>query len=409
PPPPESFAPRRDSYQTPAQAYPDASSPTTTSSPVPQICQLCRKAAPPGEMYCLECQAKAKVAEAERVIKDVKTRVQELPEAEEILRTAKYALSDGDYKEAIAKAEIALTSANTTQSRYIEVDRIINETQALIIEQDRKGLDITRARSSLYLASSFMKSGNFAKANEYAQIARERALTALPKGSSTVPVPAEPARPTSQIPASFPPPVAPLSAGTAASPQPSASPPLPTLPEIKEISPGHSYLFRNPLPDKCFSIFMQKVKGNPPMARLSITRTYPEHIKEKYKVENVKMMWLTQTEASSQEPEIGTIGVFSLGLSSSERESEDTISPTNIARLTSTIKGFIDSHERSIILLEGLEYLIIQNDFRTVLKLIQLINEYILLKNAILLVPVDPSTMDSKELKLLEKDMLIGQ
>jgi len=186
--------------------------------------------------------------------------------------------------------------------------------------------------------------------------------------------------------------------------------PAPLSGERKAIEPGHSYLFKDPLPERCFKVFMDKVKGVPPMAGLSITRTYPTHIKDKYKVEDVKMLWLTQTSEASADSgqEFRGIGVFSLGLSPEEKESDETISPTNIPRLTSAIKSFIDENERSIILLEGLEYLIIQNDFKTVLRLIQLINEYILLKNAILLVPVDPSAMDVKELKLLEKDMLIA-
>jgi hypothetical protein len=63
--------------------------------------------------------------------------------------------------------------------------------------------------------------------------------------------------------------------------------------------------------------------------------------------------------------------------------------------------------EDSIVLLEGIEYLIIQNDFEKVIKALNSLNDYVTISGSRLLVPVSPKTMSEKELSILEKEFRV--
>ena len=56
-------------------------------------------------------------------------------------------------------------------------------------------------------------------------------------------------------------------------------------------------------------------------------------------------------------------------------------------------------------LLEGVEYLITQNSFDATLRFMQKVNEYVTLSKGILLLPVNPSAMESKDYHLLAREM----
>ena len=69
------------------------------------------------------------------------------------------------------------------------------------------------------------------------------------------------------------------------------------------------------------------------------------------------------------------------------------------------VKEFIEERKEAIILLDGLEYLILQNGFETSLRFIQALNDLVILNKATLIVPVNPASLSVKELSLLEKEM----
>ena len=79
----------------------------------------------------------------------------------------------------------------------------------------------------------------------------------------------------------------------------------------------------------------------------------------------------------------------------------------NLSRLSSFIKKYLDEAKSPVVMLEGLEYLIIQNDYMSVLKFVQLVNEYIRMKKACLIVPFNPDILGEKDLSLLEREMVV--
>jgi archaellum biogenesis ATPase FlaH len=58
-----------------------------------------------------------------------------------------------------------------------------------------------------------------------------------------------------------------------------------------------------------------------------------------------------------------------------------------------------------IILLDGLEYLITNNSFATVMRLLQSLKDQVAIHQSILVIAVNPSTLESHQLNLLEKEI----
>lgn len=113
---------------------------------------------------------------------------------------------------------------------------------------------------------------------------------------------------------------------------------------------------------------------------LMVTREYPDNIRENYSLQVTPIIWLT------------------------EMPGERRVAPTSLAVLTDTVIRFMDSNPNSIVLLEGIEYLITFNDFKKVLRYLDSLNETTWITKARLLIAVNPKAYDSKELALLERD-----
>ncbi|HEX9908838.1 MAG TPA: DUF835 domain-containing protein [Thermoplasmata archaeon] len=154
-----------------------------------------------------------------------------------------------------------------------------------------------------------------------------------------------------------------------------------------KLQPGWSYVIKEERPERSFALFAGLVSGGSP--GLCISRTHPDTLKQKYGFD-AEVLWLTKTENSHPPATIRSV---------------EYVSPNNLAHLTSSIRDFLSRGPGGAVIMEGVEYLTTQNDFRSVLKFIQLINDQVVLDKGYLLVPVDVAAMDSKDLSLIEREV----
>lgn len=145
---------------------------------------------------------------------------------------------------------------------------------------------------------------------------------------------------------------------------------------------GVSYLVKEKGSDRGVALFHRLVESRS-MNGMMITRTFPEKVQKSEKFEDMPIWWL------------------------SREENPQSIDPLSLAKLVHVIKDFVQNNERAVILLDGLEYLILQNGFETALRFIQALNDLVTLNKATLIVPVNPSSLSVKEMSLLEKEMEI--
>ncbi|MEE9223820.1 MAG: DUF835 domain-containing protein, partial [Thermoplasmata archaeon] len=143
---------------------------------------------------------------------------------------------------------------------------------------------------------------------------------------------------------------------------------------------GYSYLVEEQTPSLCFEVFKDLVThGN---QGLCITRTMPEKVRSQYGLEKTPIIWLTRVA-----------------------DSPDTLRPYPVGKISETVQLFISAGKNTVVLLDGVEYLILHNDFKTVLTSLQDLNEYIAQNDSILILPVDAEAMEPKEFALLRRDL----
>ncbi len=143
---------------------------------------------------------------------------------------------------------------------------------------------------------------------------------------------------------------------------------------------GYSYIIKEEIPDQAYDIFVDASKHGTPC--LCVTREYPEKVKDRWELKGVPFLWLSM-----------------------DQERPYSRDPANVALLYSDVKTFITENKGCMVLLSGLEYLVSQNGFPKVLKLLQHINDKIAVTDSILIAPISPLTLPEADLKMLEKEL----
>jgi hypothetical protein len=117
---------------------------------------------------------------------------------------------------------------------------------------------------------------------------------------------------------------------------------------------------------------------------LVITRKFPPDLAKDQDLPQVPIYWLT----------------------TNLRQDIPTISPSAIPRLNLLVNEFILKNLNSLIVVDCLEYLITQNSFEVILRLIQAWNDKIVDTKARVLLSVDPLTLTIQQLHLIKKECL---
>jgi hypothetical protein len=157
---------------------------------------------------------------------------------------------------------------------------------------------------------------------------------------------------------------------------------------LAPMGPGMSICFKEERPERGPGIVRELLAHGSKV--LSISRMHPDQLRSRFGFEG-RMIWLTKSE--------------SVGEPRTPEEKIDFISPTNLPVLADAIQQFLSEQSNGAVFLEGLEYLTTQNDFKGVLRFVQLMNEQVLLRKGILIISVNPATMDPREFSLIETEM----
>lgn len=142
---------------------------------------------------------------------------------------------------------------------------------------------------------------------------------------------------------------------------------------------GAIYLVRERKPLLSYKLFEHALGQG--LAGLCVTRQYPARLRENFNLPNARLIWLSHTPG------------------------KDHHNPTNIGTLATLISSFIEKYSKSISLIDGLEYLVINNGFQQVLKFTELINEQVMQTEAIVLIPISQNAFSDKELALIERNV----
>ncbi len=148
--------------------------------------------------------------------------------------------------------------------------------------------------------------------------------------------------------------------------------------DVKAV-PGHCYLIEEERP--MYSNVLLSRKMDEGVAGLVITRMNPKRIRDEFKVPP-EILWLTDKDSSH----------------------EKTV-PPSLEMLIHVIQEFIASEEKTMIVLDGVQYLVSSTNFEAVLRFLRSLIDEISESNAILALSLSPETMKQQEVSILEREM----
>jgi len=104
---------------------------------------------------------------------------------------------------------------------------------------------------------------------------------------------------------------------------------------------------------------------------------------EPFKMAHIPYLWLTKINA------------------------ENTIDPLRLPAIMNYLISNAD--ENTVVLIDGLEYLVVENGFNSVLKFLTALKDNLLLRGATLLIVLDPSTLSENELAAIKREFGVLQ
>jgi len=147
------------------------------------------------------------------------------------------------------------------------------------------------------------------------------------------------------------------------------------------IERGVIYLVKEKRPGIGFAMFKEAVSNG--AVGMVVAREHPERLKQMHEFRASKLLWLTRR-----------VGV-------------DHIDPTELSLLSLEISKFVERSNRSVVLIEGLEYIITQNNFESVLRFVNHLHDFVLAHDCAVIVIIDPRVLSTRELALLERSARI--
>jgi hypothetical protein len=148
---------------------------------------------------------------------------------------------------------------------------------------------------------------------------------------------------------------------------------------VYDLKPGYGYLVKEKKAELGFKVFGEMVRHG--SHGLCISRQHPKNLSLKPGKGTLETYWLTSLE------------------------DEGNIQPTALGILSGLFIRFIESNENSVILLDGLELLITQNDFPKVLRMVNHVIEVVMQHDTRFIITLDERTVEKKEMALLERNM----
>ncbi len=143
---------------------------------------------------------------------------------------------------------------------------------------------------------------------------------------------------------------------------------------------GLNYLLYEERPDESFVLLEGLIKKDHPV--LCITTIYPEKLRKLYDLEAAAIVWLTDSEGG-----------------------DDTVRPERLDfELSKGVMNFITDNPGCVVLIEGCEYLMLENDFKNVKKFFKRINDLASVNESTIMVSVSPAAFDRETVAAFSKD-----
>lgn len=155
----------------------------------------------------------------------------------------------------------------------------------------------------------------------------------------------------------------------------------------QEAAPGKTLLIKGEGNQQAMADFRDLVRAG--WDGLCISRTSPKEVKQ-FVGRECTVLWLTKAD-----PMAG------------DQDREEYLLPTETAKMQTVIRNFLTKNKGkpSVILLDGMTYIVTNTDFRSFLKIAQKLKDDVYQARSLLLLPYEPKNLPESEVNLLINEM----
>ena len=140
---------------------------------------------------------------------------------------------------------------------------------------------------------------------------------------------------------------------------------------------GRIYLLRDDRLEKTLSIARSLADAGKDV--LCISRYHPSIMSGRLPLRNMQFLWL------------------------GERAGEDRVSPDNLGKLKHRIAVFAKGHKNAVVIVDGLEYLALFNDFHRLNVFYEELNDIVMETKAVLFIPIDERLIEPSDIARLKR------
>jgi hypothetical protein len=140
---------------------------------------------------------------------------------------------------------------------------------------------------------------------------------------------------------------------------------------------GRIYLLKDDRLDKTLSITRSLADAGKDV--LCISRYHPTIMSVRLPLSNMNFVWL------------------------GERAGEDSISPDNLGKIKHLIAVFAKAHKNGVVVIDGLEYLALFNDFHRLNVFYEELNDIVMETRTVLFMPIDERLIEPSDIARLKR------
>ena len=140
---------------------------------------------------------------------------------------------------------------------------------------------------------------------------------------------------------------------------------------------GFSYTISEEKPSIAFATLADIIGAG--FDALVISREHPSQLREKYDLGNADIRWLTQVVGNNN------------------------LDPSKLSVITSAIMSFLEKKTNAAVFIDGLEYLLVNNNVIRVIAMMENVMQKVVDSGAVVIAAVNKLTFDQKDLAMISK------
>ncbi|WP_026068766.1 DUF835 domain-containing protein [Methanomassiliicoccus luminyensis] len=144
-----------------------------------------------------------------------------------------------------------------------------------------------------------------------------------------------------------------------------------------EFDYGRTYFINEKKMDKACRIVQDFLYSGSKV--MCVTRMHPDLMQGRWPGKRVEALWL------------------------SERNGPNNVPPDQLGHIAQRVSSFLMGKKHGVVLIDGIEYLCAFNEFSRVQAFIEQVNDVVMASQAILIVPIDPRSLEPRYLARLQR------